>query len=306
MRRLAMIGLCIAAMVAVGGVSAATAAAEAPEFGRCIKKAKAEGSGYSSANCTSFLGSGAKFEWQPGPGPNPRFTSAARFVPTPTYKHCLAWQREKEAGNEKGAMETLERYGLTAEGCEKTLKEEEGKEPAVLETVSGLRIECGGASSVGEYTGVKSVGNVVTTFTECEFNEIFTCQSPGAKAGEIVSASLQGVLGVIKTEGLPANNKIGLDLQATIGETISEIECGSFFKVTVTGSVIHQISVNKMVLEENEKFIQKKGSQKPEKFEGLPADVLESTSAGGSPVQAGLGLLTRLTNDEKIEVSSIL
>lgn len=305
MRRLGSIGVCIMALLAIGGVAASTAAAEAPEFGRCIKKAKAEGSGFSSANCTTAVGSGAKFEWQAGPGPNPHFSSEARFVPTGTYKHCLAWHREVEAGNTKAAEEILAKYGLTAEQCEKVLAEEEGKEPAVLETVTGLRIECGGAGSVGEYSGTKTVANVVTTFTECEFAEVYACQSPGAKAGEIVSASLKGVLGVIKTEGLPTNNKIGLDLSATSGEVISEIECGPFIKVVVTGSVIHQLQVNKMLLEENEKFIQKKGSQKPERFEGEPVDVLESSLGGGTPVQAGLGLLTRLTNDEKIEVSSV-
>jgi hypothetical protein len=306
MRRLGIVGVCIIALLAIGGATASIAAAEAPEFGRCIKKAKTEGSGYSSANCTAAVGSGAKYEWQAGPGPKAHFTSAARFVPTPPYKHCLAWQREREAGNEKAAEEILARYGLTAEGCEAILAEEEGKEPAVLETTTGLRVECAGASSVGEYTGAKTVGNVVTTFTECEFAEAYVCQSPGAKAGEIVSASLQGALGVIKAEGLPTNDKIGLDLFPTSGSVVSEIECGGFFTVLVTGSVIHQVGINKMLLEENEKFIQKKGSQKPEKFEGQPADVLESTVGIGSPIQSGLGLLTRLTNEEKIEVNSVV
>jgi hypothetical protein len=306
MRRLGIIGVCIMALLAVGGVSAASASAEAPEFGRCIKKAKAEGSGFSTGTCTAAVGSGAKFEWQAGPGPKAHFVSAARFVPTPLYTHCLKWSREREAGNEKIAQELLEKYGLTSEECEKVIKEEEGKEPAVLETTSGLRIECGGASSAGEYTGAKTIGNVVTTFTECEVAEGVTCLSPGAKAGEIVSASLQGALGVIKAEGLPTNNKIGLDLFPTSGEVVAEIECGGLVKVVVTGSVIHLLNINKMLLEENEKMVQKKGSQKPEKFEGGPVDVLESSIGGGSPVQSGLGLLTRLTNEEKIEVNSVV
>ena len=69
--------------------------------------------------------------------------------------------------------------------------------------------------------------------------------------------------------------------------------------------MIHQVTANKMVLEETEKFVQSKGLQKPENFDGGPQDVLESSLEGAKPVQAGEGLLTKLINEEKIELSTV-
>ena len=57
-------------------VMPALAQAGGPELGRCIKKALAGGAGYSNATCTTTTsGSTAKYEWQPGPGSKPSFTS---------------------------------------------------------------------------------------------------------------------------------------------------------------------------------------------------------------------------------------
>ena len=70
MRRIAITGLLTGAVLATAG--AASALAAPPEFGRCIKVAKGTGV-YANANCTS-AGGEQKFEWIPGPGPNPKFT----------------------------------------------------------------------------------------------------------------------------------------------------------------------------------------------------------------------------------------
>ena len=47
--------------------------------------------------------------------------------------------------------------------------------PVVFERINGLLVECGGVSSTGEYTGAKTVGNVVSKFTEA---------SPNSHAGD--------------------------------------------------------------------------------------------------------------------------
>ncbi len=61
------VGSIAALVVGVLGVTPALAQAESPEIGRCLKKAKAEGVGYSNAGCTTTgIGAKAKFEWQPG------------------------------------------------------------------------------------------------------------------------------------------------------------------------------------------------------------------------------------------------
>ena len=63
MSRIRVIGLCLIAVLAMGAVVVDSASASAPSFGRCIKKAKAEGAGFSEAGCLKAVGTGAKFEW---------------------------------------------------------------------------------------------------------------------------------------------------------------------------------------------------------------------------------------------------
>jgi hypothetical protein len=63
MRRMRVIGLCLVAVLAIGAMVVDSASATAPSFGRCIKKAKAEGAGFSDAGCLKEVGTGAKFEW---------------------------------------------------------------------------------------------------------------------------------------------------------------------------------------------------------------------------------------------------
>lgn len=67
MKRITIAGVCLVAVLGMGAIAAASASAAAPEYGRCIKKAKAEGKGYTSSKCT-VVGEGtkAKYEWLPG------------------------------------------------------------------------------------------------------------------------------------------------------------------------------------------------------------------------------------------------
>jgi len=65
------------------------------------------------------------------------------------------------------------------------------------------------------------------------------CQS-GATAGEIVSAPLQGRLGLVLTEANPESSEAGIGLYPPADEPFAQFECGST-AVTVTGSVIHQV-----------------------------------------------------------------
>jgi hypothetical protein len=310
MRRDRLAGLCVLVALAVCAIGAASASAAAPEFGRCIKKAKAEGSGYSNAGCTTAVGSGAKFEWSSGPGPKAHFTVKARFVASTKTKRCFVWNEEVELGNTKHAEELLKKWGYTEEECLKTIKENsgegEGKEPVVLQPISGERVECSGLSASGEYTSAKTVGAVSSTFTGCEVADTsITCQS-GATAGEITTSTLDGELGFEKQESPPTSSVPAIDLFPASGTVVAEFNCGGFASVVVTGSVIHDVTGNKMLLEENEKFNQRGGVQEPTKLEGLPADVLESSTNGGEPVQSGEGLLSTIANEEKIEVSTIL
>jgi hypothetical protein len=69
MRQIRIAGLCLVVVFALGAVAATSAIATAPEYGRCIKKAKAEGKGFTSNKCiTAGEGTKAKYEWVPGAG----------------------------------------------------------------------------------------------------------------------------------------------------------------------------------------------------------------------------------------------
>jgi hypothetical protein len=66
MRRIRITGLCLVAVLAIGAAVTASASAEAPEFGQCLKKAEVGGAGYSDSKCNKAVGFGAKYEWVPG------------------------------------------------------------------------------------------------------------------------------------------------------------------------------------------------------------------------------------------------
>lgn len=86
MKRIRIVGLCLLAAFAFSAVAVSTASAAAPEFGRCIKKAKAEGTGYSEAKCnTKGEGKTAKYEWVAGIV-NGTFTSAIKAGTTATLE----------------------------------------------------------------------------------------------------------------------------------------------------------------------------------------------------------------------------
>ena len=71
MRHLRIIGLCLAAVFAIAAVTASTASAKKPEWGKCVAQA---GGKYLDGNCQT-KGKGGSFEWKKGSTlPNVPFT----------------------------------------------------------------------------------------------------------------------------------------------------------------------------------------------------------------------------------------
>jgi FG-GAP repeat len=177
---------------------------------------------------------------------------------------------------------------------------------ATLETVTKKQVVCTGQASTGEYTGSKTVGNVIVTFTGCAMGAS-ECTSGGAEEGEVVTKTLEGVLGVEKTstEG-PVKNKIALDL-FPVGKTgpLMEFNCG-LTAVSVQGSVLYPVKTNKMLSLVTLKYTESSGKQKPEKFEGAPKDVLETAFGEAAAEQSGLKLTTIESNEEKIEINTVV
>jgi hypothetical protein len=180
---------------------------------------------------------------------------------------------------------------------------------AGFETTAGAKIECGSASSAGEYTGLQTQ-ELTITFSGCRLEGV-ACQS-GATAGEIVSAPLQGRLGLVLTESDPMSNEAGIGMYPPADEPFAQFECGAT-AVTISGAVIHQVKVNKMLAGEPQKLkLYRAGEQKPESFDtpwedpliAEPVAVLETSIEGGAASQTGLLWLSTLSNEEKLEVNT--
>jgi hypothetical protein len=331
MTRLTRMLAACAAFACLAGALAAGAQAEAPEFGRCLKKAIKGGAGFKVPSCTKATGAKAKYEWVPGPGPDPNFALKERFVVSYKDTRCVAARSFEQVAEEReqraneaeanGFTEEAEELrqeatrlrqkatterelaGLSKAECETLIENEKLQAPVRLVTTHNKVLTCWGLAGTGEYTGPKTLTETTLTFTECEGDK-GQCQSSGAAAGEIVTAVWEGELGVVKAEPKPTRDQIGLDLKP-IGPVATEFSCGGGPTSVVTGSVIHRVHINAMIGIGNEAFSQSGGKQNPEAFEGMPPDVLEATIEGGPVEQAGLVVRDVITNGEPIEVSTI-
>ncbi|HWX96169.1 MAG TPA: alkaline phosphatase family protein [Solirubrobacteraceae bacterium] len=167
-----------------------------------------------------------------------------------------------------------------------------------LETVGRVKVKCASESGSGEYTGLRTVGNVVIHFTGCKALSA-PCSSMGAAEGEIVTKTLQGVLGWENK----AEHSVAQDIfPAEAGGPLAEATCG-VASLTVRGSVLAPISEGRMTTALIVKYTQLAGVQRPEHFEGEPNDVLETSIAGGPFEQSALSLMVTQTSAESIEVN---
>jgi hypothetical protein len=84
-----------------------------------------------------------------------------------------------------------------------------------------------------------------------------------------------------------------------------EFSCGATL-VVIRGSVLTPVVANKMNTIATLKYAALSGKQKPEKFEGQPKDVLETAFGEAAFEQSALKLTTVQTNQEKIEINSVV
>jgi hypothetical protein len=259
MRKIGIAGLCLLLVSALGATVVSSASATAPEYGRCLKKAKAEGKGYTSNKCTvAAEGTKAKYEWVPGAG--------------------------------KTKFETKGGVGILTE-------------------VGGETVECKTESSTGEFLeGTnKEAGNMKIKFNECQSLEL-TCSTPGAKAGELVTNNVEGVVGWENK----AKKKTALELypaHSVSSGLFIEFECAGLV-VKVRGKVLVPIKNDAMKTSETLKYKDSKGKQKPEKWEESSEKViLESSFKGGPYEQAGqqiTSVLKELAGEEALELNAVV
>ncbi len=328
MRRFRMTGLCLVAVLAIGAAGAGSASAAAPEFGRCLKTPKHwTGPGYSDTRCNDEVSENAKHEWLAGPGPKPGFTTTAKYKYSIDHRPCAIAVAEsrlaedqrayaeglgepeksellKEAAHhEERALQHLSAIKQTLAECETRLLTERAKTPVVFETVGGAIAECGTVSGGGEVSGPKTEGDIVLKFGECTMgaNE---CSSSGAAAGEIVSASLEGTLGILVAPAFNRPAAVGLALSGAGHGTAFEFTCGTE-TVAITGAAIHSVKSNELTNKESLSFAQRKGVQEFTAFEGEPTEVLETSISGAPAEQTGLTLRAASRYEEKVEINGV-
>jgi hypothetical protein len=106
MKRIKIMGLCLIAALAVTALASSTAFAAAPEFGRCLAKT---GGKFSDAGCTKEVGTGGKFEWNPGPGAKNQFKSKIKAETAATLETVggtkITCKQETSPGEFKNAKE---------------------------------------------------------------------------------------------------------------------------------------------------------------------------------------------------------
>jgi hypothetical protein len=288
-KRLKITGFALVVFVAASVLVAASAQAQAPEFGRCKKVAG------------EIVGRKTVYHGAYG---NPTCTTAS-----PEAKGRYEWF----PGVVKAHFTAVSKPGTKV----------------LFRLVDGKKISCTGETENGEYTTPKLEQNVVFTFTGCNFEErsgvehlTYQASSEGAKEGEIVTEPTECELGVVGTGATPATDKLGLSC-AEEGEFMwlkwkvrgyiaYEYELcfrGWWFLTTKANSM----SASPTTLQST----QSKGVQKIERFVEGPPEPLEATlnrgpeplkatrNGGGSFEKAGLSLTSVQTNEEAVEANSV-
>lgn len=328
---------CLVAALAMSCVAVASASATLlPNYGKCVKKAVAGGTGFKDKDCTKeTTGRSAKYEWTLGPGAHPGFTWEAKYPFSEEYRRCSNGIEELEAAKiarEKGEIVEAERKeqnakqdfeaadkekpgGLTREECEKVIETEETHSPAVLETEPvmvgkvtrpELRVVCETFTATGEVTGTRTDGDLVIKLTGCESRQ-GQCTSAGAAAGEIVTSSLDGELGFVERPALKRNKiRAAISIEGEADAPFAIFSCGSE-AADVYGSAITEIGADKMVADEEIHFSQSQGAQAFERFIGGTEDILHTSLNGGAAQKTGLRLLAHQINEdgELIEVNTV-
>lgn len=230
MRRLTLIGVCLAVVGAFAAVSVASAAAAEPALYECVP-AKTEVVHYKKG--------------KPG-----KEKSEEKTVYTGEYsslKNC-----------EKNKLYTKDKYRQLGEhpGPEGKYTVQElthtapftgtGEGANLNIPAAGGGVSCLGASFSGEFTGPKSGSDIVATFTKCVlFGK--ECNSAGQAAGTIVTDPLIAGAGYLAGKGT-GTPKVGADLSPETGVKLAQFSCVNSDAaqgqdaIAVTGSVIGEVS----------------------------------------------------------------
>ncbi len=166
----------------------------------------------------------------------------------------------------------------------------------IITNVRFRQVPCTELKADGEYTSPQTV-RTKFVFKGCAAGLV---ASPGAAEGEMVSAELEGVLGLAGPKQEPA-----LDFYPrTSGTPFLEFNYGKLGRMVVAGSVILPLKGNRAETTEPAKFKAKKAAQEPEELEGGARDVLEISWAGGAYEPLGFDAKLTFSNSAAVEAST--
>src|SRR5436190_18403361 len=273
LKRIRIVGVCLAAIFALVAVVVTGASAEEPpEVGRCLKLA---GGKFKDGGCkVNAVPGEEKFEWYPA------------YI-----------------GGVLNEAPSKPKLKYTFESKPETIIQ--------LETVGGSVIKATAASATGEWTGEKKNIAQNVAFKGVEFKG-FKCKSTNPAAtneGEVKVKDLDGNIGIYKKGETKAKDKVANRLVPKDGSGIfTEFKC-AVIPVVVRGAVLYPITANAMKCAPSSpqtvKFTGSKGKQKPDRFVGGEKETLESSIEGG-PFEASDQVLTLLQKcEEKQEVSTV-
>jgi hypothetical protein len=188
-----------------------------------------------------------------------------------------------------------------------TTKSKEGTK-IVFEGVNKVQVACSSETSTGEYTSPKLEEHVVFRFMGCTTRGV-TVSSPGAAAGEVVTNPTECELGVLQKGATRREDKVGLTCAeeaafmwmnwSTYGLYEAEWCLRGWWFFTIASN--HMKAVTALYSQQSH------GVQYWEKFEEGPPEPLEATFNGGTTWErAALTLHSVQTNEEPLEVNSVL
>ena len=118
MKQLRIMGLCLVSALMACALAVASASAEAPEYGRCLKVAKPYNGGFTNSGCTtkSEMKTG-KYEWYPGVVKKMQTSSGGKGALEEVNGNGVGCKQEHSVGEYSGTKE-VKNVIVTFEKCE--------------------------------------------------------------------------------------------------------------------------------------------------------------------------------------------
>jgi hypothetical protein len=252
MKRIRIMGLALVAILAVGGVSVASASAALPELGRCSKltpevvgKRKVYHGLYSNKSCTRLQSKKAgHYEWTAGPGTANKFYAS---ITEPVFETVTGGRMVCSVLILKGEYltEKTEKASISIAGCENAAKQPCQTEPAKEGLIEGL------SELEGTLAFIRGGEKPIVGWDLKHETDLFTFE-----CGKLPEVG---------------------DLQEMEGSVIGAVEKGE-------ESNLDRMNIDSLVA-----YKAKSGAQEPEAFEGGEKDTLiDSSPIAKTTEQTGL------------------